>query len=172
MNRYVTDLPRVRTFLFEVLEPTEAFPYVEEMVKQQERLLSDSMVLGQLHDYAPLHKGFQAKLRAIRFQWSAEDLPVSDASELLKELEQEYRITLMGLSGRAILLAQSDRIRDVNSYLEVGREVYSQLGSMAGDVATALDYDDHSRLTVWEEWEFQDAGTGSDFLVCQLSGIL
>ena len=145
------------------VEPIEAIPYAKEMVKQQERLLYAAILVGQLHECTQLHKGFQAILRKIRFQWSAEDSFVSGASELLRELEQEYRIALMGLGGRAILLAQLGRIRDVNPYMEVGRGVYGQLGLMADDLAAALVDDDHSRLTLWEEWEFEDAGPDQVF---------
>ena len=45
----------------------------------------------------------------------------SEASEVYQRLEQEYRIALMGLGGRALFLAQSNRIADVNPYLDVGR---------------------------------------------------
>ena len=144
------------TFILGV-EPAEAFPYAREMVTHQEQLLSDAMLSDRPDDYAQLHKGFHAKLRAIRLHWRADDWPPSEASQLCQQLEQAYRIALMGLGGRALLLAQSNRIKYVNRYLEVGRRAYAQLGSMADDLAVALVYDDYSQFSIWQEWETEGA---------------
>ena len=138
-------------------EPMEAFPYAREMIRHQERLLSDAMHSGQPGDYDQLHRGFQARLQAIRLHWRADDWPSSEASNLYQQLEQEYRIALMGLAGRALFLAQANRIADVNPYLEVGRLAYSHLGPMADDLAPALLYDDSPGFSLWQEWETEGA---------------
>ena len=139
-------------------EPVEAFPYAREMVRHQERLLSDAMHSDQPSDYDQLHKGFQAWLHhAIRSHWGTNSWPPSEASELYRQLEQEYRIALMGLGGRALLLAQSSRVADVNQYLDVGRQAYSQLGPMADDLAQALVHDNLQGFSLWQEWEREGA---------------
>ena len=134
-------------------EPVEAFPYARELVRHQERLLSDAMHSGQPSDYEQLHRGFQARLQAIRLHWRAADWPSSEASNLYQQLEREYRTALMGLAGRALFLAQANRIADVNPYLEVGRLAYSHLVPMADDLAPALLYDDSSGFSLWHQWE-------------------
>ena len=143
--------------LFLGAEPTEISSYAREMVRQQERLLSDAMRSDRPSDYDQLHRGFRAWLNALRLHWQTDDWPPSQASELHKRLEQEYRIALMGLGGRAILLAQSGEIADANPYLEVGRLSYSQLGSLAEDLAPALLYDDSPGFSLWQEWEMGGA---------------
>ncbi len=139
-------------------EPVEAFPYAREMVRHQERLLSDAMHSDQPSDYDQLHKGFQAWLhRAIRSHWGTDNWPPSEASGLYQQLEQEYRIALMGLGGRALVLAQSNRVADVNPYLDVGRSAFSQLGPMADDLAQALVHDNLQGFSLWQEWEREGA---------------
>ena len=138
-------------------EPVEIFPYVQEMVRQQERLLSDAMHSDLPSDYDQLHRGFQARLQAIPSHWEVDNWTPSEASKLYQQLAQEYRIALMGLAGRALLLAQANRIADVNPYLKVGRLEYSHLGPMADDLASALLYDDLPGFSLWQEWETEGA---------------
>ena len=138
-------------------EPVEAFPYAREMVRHQERLLSDAMHGGQPSDYDKLHRGFQARLNAIRLRWKTDNWQPSEASKLYQQLEQGYRIALMGLGGRAIFLVQANRIADANPYLEVGRLAYSRLGPMVDDLDTALLYDDSPSFSLWREWEAEGA---------------
>ena len=99
-------------------DPEGAFPYASEMIRHQERLLSDAMHSGQPTDYEQLDRGFRAVRRAIRLGWRIEEWPSSKPLELFEELEQEYRIALMGLAGRALFLAKSNRLADVNPFFE------------------------------------------------------
>ena len=139
------------------IEPVEAFPYASELVKDQERLLSDAMHSGQPGDYDQLHSGFLDCLRAIRLDWRIEDWPSSKALELYQELEQEYRIALMGLGGRALLLAQADRVADVTPFLNVTRGAFGDLGQIADDLVLALSHDDTKNFSLWQEWETEHA---------------
>ena len=139
------------------VEPEEAFPYAMEMVRNQARLLSDAMHSGQPMDYVELHKGFQARLKAIRLHWDTDNWPPSQAPKLYQELERAYRIALMGLGGRAIILAQANRISDANPYLEVGRLAHLHVGPMADDLAPALAYGDSPYFSLWQEWEMESA---------------
>ena len=59
-------------------EPAEMFLYAREMVRQQERLLSDAMHSHQPTDYGQLHKDFHARLQAIRLHWGVNDCTVRD----------------------------------------------------------------------------------------------
>ena len=145
------------TSLFLGASPAEAFPYAREMVRQQERLLSEAMHSDHPDDYGQLHRGFEASLYAIRLDRRDDNRPSSEASELHKTLEQEYRIALMGLGGRAVLLAQSNRVADANPYLDVGRGVYAHLGLMADDLASALAHYNFSSFFMWEDWETESA---------------
>ena len=138
-------------------EPVDVLPYARELIRQQERLLSDAMHSDLPSDYGQLHRGFQARLQAIRLHWGVDNWLPSGDSEPFQQLEQEYRIALMGLGGRAILLAQANRLADVNPYLDVGRQVYSELGPLADDLAPALLYGDRLGFSLWEEWETEGA---------------
>ena len=142
-------------------ESVEILPYAREMVRHQERLLSGAMSSDQPSDYDQLHMGFQTWLETLQLHWDIHwetyNCPPSEASEVYQQLEQEYRIALMGLGGRALFLAQSNRIVDVNPYLDVGRRAYAHLGQMADDLASALVRYNYSPFSMWHEWETEGA---------------
>ncbi len=138
-------------------KPEEIFLYAREMVRHQGRLLSKAMHSDQSNDYDQLHRRFQAWLEVIRFNWKTDDWPPPEASSQYQLLEQEYRIALMGLAGRAIFLAQANRIADANPYLDVARLAYSHLGLLGDDLAPALLYYDSSSFSLWQEWESEGA---------------
>ena len=143
--------------LFFDTEAAETFPYASEVVRHQERLLSDAMHSGQSRDYEQLDRGSRAWRRAIRLAWRIDDWPSSRPLELFEELEQEYRIALMGLAGRALILAKADRLADVNPFLNVARQAYADLGKMTDDIVPALSYDDKQYFTLWQDWETESA---------------
>ena len=96
--------------------PEEMYPYIAQMVRHQERLLSDAMQADSVADYERLHKGFDAMLGDIRLRWEVGTFPRTQAAELYDGLEQDYRIALMGLGGRAVILADAGkRIRTSTS---------------------------------------------------------
>ena len=135
------------------LEPVEAFPYAVELVRHQERLLSDAIHGDQPDDFGELHSAFVDCLHAIRIDWRIEDWSSPTVFELYQELEQRYRIALMGLGGRALILAQSSRVAEVNSFLDVVRRSHADLGQMVDDLVAALLYDDDQDFSIWQEWE-------------------
>ena len=137
--------------------PGEAFPYAMQMIRHQERVLSEAMHIDNPRDYHKLHRGFENVLRIIRLHWRTDDWPPSEASTLYEELAQEYQIALMGLGGRAILLAQSNRIADANPYLDVARGAYARLEPLANDLAKALTHDNDRGFSQWDEWETENA---------------
>ena len=138
-------------------EPVEVFPYASEVIRQQERLLSDALHSDQPSDFEELHSGFLDCLQAIRLDWRIEDWSSPRVLELYQELEKEYRIALMGLGGRAIVLSQSNRVADVNAFLNVTRRSYADLEQMADDLVAALAYDDEKNFSIWQEWETERA---------------
>ena len=135
------------------MDSVEAFPYAMEIVKHQELLLSDAMHSDKPSDFEKLYQDFEAGLQFVRFNWNAGYGRPSDASKLFQKLERRYRIALMGLGGRALLLDESNRIEDAAQYLKAGRSAYDSLETMADDLASALNYDNHSAFSLWEEWE-------------------
>ena len=139
-------------------EPVDVLPYARELIRQQERLLSDAMHSDLPSDYGQLHRGFQDRLPAIRLNWEVDNWPPSESLERYQQLEQEYRIALMGLGGRALFLAQTNRLKDVNPYLDVGRLVYADLETLSDDLAPALLYGDSPGFSLWEEWEWETEG--------------
>ena len=67
---------------------------------------------------------------------------------------------LMGLAGRAIILAEAGRISDATGYLEVGREAHDRRERLADDTAQALLRDDSFGATQWSVWEWESAEPG------------
>ena len=139
------------------LEPVQALTFVKEMIRLQEYLLSDALHIDRANDFDQLHKGFQARLEMMLLDWEGGGRHSSEFSKPHKQLEQEYRIVLMGLGGRAISLAETSRIKDADPYLNVGRRACAKVRQMADDLAVALLYDSQPGLSLWEEWEMEGA---------------
>ena len=136
-------------------ELEDAFPYAVELVRHQERMLSDALHLDQPGDFEALHKGFETSLRLIRGDWDRRDrMNFSDT------LDQLYRVVLMGIAGRAIILAESGRMEDTSRYLPVSRGKYSHVEPLADDIAQALRREDRSQASQWSEWEWEGAEPG------------
>ena len=136
-------------------ELEDVFPYAVELVLHQERMLSDALHLDQPGDFEALHKGFETSLRLIRSDWDHRDrMNFSDT------LEQLYRVVLMGIAGRAIILAESGRMEDTSRYLPVSRGKYSHVEPLADDIAQALRREDRSQASQWSEWEWEGAEPG------------
>ena len=141
-------------------EPEEVLPYALELVRHQERLLSDAMHSDKPDDFERLHKGFGVFLRFIRWDWELRSWSTPENIAPYGALEQDYRIVLMGLSGRAINLVESDRLSDATRYLEVGREAYGRGERLADDAVQALLRDDNVWATQWWDWESEGAEPG------------
>ena len=136
-------------------ELEDAFPYAIELVRHQERMLSDALHLEHSGDFEALHNRFETSLRLIRWDWDRRDgRNVSDA------LTQFYRVVLMGVGGRAIILAESGRLGDPCRYLTVCRGILGRVEHLAGDIAQALRREDQSQASQWSEWEWEGAEPG------------
>ena len=136
-------------------EIEQVFPFAVELVRHQERMLSDALHLDQLGDYEALHKGFETFLRLSRWDWDSRD-----GASFSDELEQFYRVALIGLSGRVIILAESKKIEEPSGFLAVARVICGGVARLAADVAQAFSYQDQSQATLWSEWEWEGAEPG------------
>lgn len=135
----------------------EALPYFSEMVKHQERLAAHAMSTELPEDYERLHDAFQQVLRAVQFHRDVRDTDRADPARPYQQLVQAYRVALMGLGGRAVLLAESGTIADPNPYLDVPRAATHDLRRLADDVGKALSGERDLRSSVWLEWEREGA---------------
>ena len=144
----------------------KAYPYAREMVNHQERLLAEAMHADHPTDFERLHNGFETFLRTTGEDWGVAGLHRPETQGLYQRLAQGYRIALMGLGGRAVLVAESGRIADPRPYLEVVRGKYVSAETLAADIAHALNWDGTSAVNQWLEWEMEDA---DDFEVQSVS---
>ena len=133
----------------------QIFPYALELVRHQERMLSDALNGDQPGDYDALHKGFQTFLRLSRWDWDRRD-----GESFSNALEQMYRVVLMGVSGRAITLAKAGRIEEPSSYLAAPREILGEVTRLADHIAEALKLEDSLQHSQWSEWEWEGAQPG------------
>ena len=139
------------------LSAEEAFPYARHLVSHHEQLLSDAMRADRRADYEELARGFDRFLSMTRLGWKAEAWPPSESTKLYEQLEQQYRIALMGLGGRAAILTSSGRIADAVPYLEAARGKYDRPQQLADDLAQALIDEEHRGFSLWSDWEMEGA---------------
>ena len=85
---------------------------------------------------------------------------VRDGRNVADALAQFYRVVLMGVGGRAIILAESGRLEDPSRYLTVCRGILGRVEHLAGDIAQALRREDQSQASQWSEWEWEGAEPG------------
>ena len=147
------------------LEVEEAFPYIRHMTKVQERMLSDAMHRNNPEDFRQLHSRFKLLFRHLEWRWNAKGWPPSPESELPGQLEQEYRIMLMGLAGRAALIYSSAGFNDANAYLDIGREEYTSINKLTGDISQAVTREEGSGWSLWSDWEREKAVPGEAYSV-------
>ncbi len=140
--------------------PDEVFPYAKQMVWHQEQLLSDALHANQPTDYEQIHEGFAHLLETVRFHWEVDNWPPPESAALLEDLQQDYRVALMGLGGRAVLLAESGRIADAHPYVAVAREENDRPEKLADDLARALADVQRRSLSQWSQWEMEGARSG------------
>ena len=131
-------------------------PFLGEMIKHQERMLSDAMQANQPSDYEQLHIGFNSRFwDTLRYREFNEPL-LQETGKLDNGLAQQYRIALMGLAGYAVILAESSTIADATPYLNITREVYARTGYLGDDIAAALMNERRFGFSLWHDWEMPD----------------
>ena len=141
----------------------EDYFYFKQMVTHQERLLNGAMQVDSTTEYQRLHEGFEGFIRVTRTLMEGNQ--GNQAAEQVSRLEQDYRIALMGLGGRAALLAKSGSIVDPNPYLDVVRGKHNRVEDLADDIAKALELanDDTMTISLWDNWEMEHAVSYEDF---------
>ena len=140
------------------MSPEEAFPYARQLVRHQEQLLSDAMHADRRGDYEALARGFDRFLEMTRLGWRADDWPRRESTKLYEQLEQHYRIALMGLGGRATVLAREGDIANAAPYLEVARDKLTRPQQLADDVSRALVDEEYQGFSLWLDWDAKSAG--------------
>lgn len=146
--------------------PENVFPFVQEAINHQERVLSDAMHQNRSDDYERLHIGFRTALSNIFQQWLVNEPVLDDGPTLSSLLDQDYRIVLAGLAGRSIILAQRANRVSTNPYLEVARNRYTRFEELGNDIVTALS--GHRRFgitSLWHDWEMRDGPPGEAVMV-------
>ena len=147
------------------LEAEKIIPYIRHMTKVQEGMLSDAMHRNNQEDFRQLHSRFKPLFGHLEWRWNAEGwLPFLE-SELPGQLEQEYRIILMGLAGRAALIYSSAGSNDANAYLDIGRGEYTSINKLTGDISQAVTREEGSGWSLWSDWESEKAVPGEAYSV-------
>ena len=136
--------------------PEDLFPFMREVVRHQGRVLSDALHSGNADDFEWLRREFGQILSNILERWSRGVFPPSEESEWSDLLTQEYRITLMGLVGRALTLADSGGLSDVTPFLDAVRATYVRTADLVADISAALDLQRLDGFSLWRDWEFPD----------------
>ena len=143
---------------FSHAHPRDVFPYVrDEMMLYQEHLLDDAMKADRTTDYERIHERFAVFLRGLGGYWKYHRTRWPEVVELHEQLEKQYRIALMGLAGRALLLADTGRIADPSAYIEVMRGAHPHLRELVNDVAEAIAGISSWEKTLWMGWEMEGA---------------
>ncbi|MDE0475733.1 MAG: hypothetical protein OXI50_14330, partial [Gammaproteobacteria bacterium] len=135
----------------------EAVPYVKHAVRQQERLLADAMSTQDASDFKSLMDGFSDMLNHLRFSWGATRWPRPASADRYDDLLRAYRVRLMGLGGRAMLLSEQGRIAAPEHYVEAVRDAYDDLERLAADVSQAVVYEGRESFSLWADWEMEGA---------------
>ena len=74
-----------------------------------------------------------------------------------EDLQQAYRVALMGLGGRSISLTESERVTDPRPYLASIRAEFLDVQQLAADASRALAVSDGD-LSLASDWEMEGAG--------------
>ena len=138
------------------LLPQEVGPYLRQMVTVQEGLLSDAMHGNRPLDFERLHKSFENVLRVYRSRWNSDPGERLDAFAICNQLEQAYRLVLMGLAGRAIELAESGRMGEPWPFLDLVRGVNVLPEQLADDIAQAYTGRGWEEYPLWDLWEREE----------------
>lgn len=117
----------------------EIQPYVDEMVRHQEHLLADAMEAGSPSDYEGLHSAFRRVRQAVKGHKDNRTAPRAKPAAPYVKVEQDYRIALMRLGGRALFLAEEGSVTDPRPYLNLARDKCNILKQLADDIAQALE---------------------------------
>ncbi len=137
-------------------EPEKLLPFIREVVRHQGNVLSDALHSNSVDDFRWLQREFGSILSDILERWNRGVRQPGRESEWSALLTQEYRVTLMGLAGRAVTLAESGDLSDAAPYLDFVRETYSRSMDLSADTSAALEIRRPDGLSLWHDWEIPD----------------
>ena len=141
------------------VEAKQAFPYIQEMIRHHERMLSEAMQSGRTDDFDSLNNGFGDFFEFLRWQWELDTNPTPEPASLYAALDRDHRIVLMGLAARAATLEETGKITDMSPYALPARRAFSNPGRLADDLAYAIQSRERSAsFSQWTEWDQQDSG--------------
>ena len=152
-NREWTNLP----MLIYGAPSEEIAPYLVFVVQHLERSLSRALHADRPVDFDSSTRGFTDLLRRTRLHWRVDRWPRTRSTELYERIERAHRIALMGLAGRATLLAESGRIATPEPYIRVAQAAYSGVEQLATDISQALASDERESFSLWSDWEMEGA---------------
>ena len=144
-------------FLLSEIPSDEVAPYALHVVRHLERLLSSALHDDRRADFESSKKGFADLLRRVQLDWRVDRWPRTQSTEVYERVVQSYRIALMGLGGRAVLLAESGRLANPRAYPGAIRAEHMDVQQLAADVARALVHRE-GEWSVWSDWEMEGAG--------------
>ena len=134
-------------------DPESLAVFMRDVIKHQGEVLSDALHSGFVEDYLWLYREFGSILSSILERWNRDVRPFGTESELSADLRLEYRIAIMGLTGRAVILSGSGDVSDPTPYLDVARGVYGRLTDLAADVSAAMRIESHVSFSQWRGWD-------------------
>ena len=134
-------------------EPEALDAFMRGVIRHQGEVLSDALHSGFVEDYLWLHREFGSILSSILERWNRDARPFSTESELSADLRLEYRIAIMGLTGRAAILSGSGDVSDPIPYLDAAREAYGRSTDLAHDVSAAMRIESHVSFSQWWGWD-------------------
>ena len=137
-------------------DPESLRPFMRDVIRHQGTVLSHALHSGLVEDYLWMHREFSSILSDILEGWDGDVRPYGAESEISVLLRREYRIALMGLAGRAVILFGSGKISDANAYLDAARAVYTSLTDLADDIPTLFDGQNCVSYALWQGWEIPD----------------
>ena len=134
-------------------EPEALLPFILEVIRHQGNVLADALHSNRVDDFRWLHSEFGPILSNILERWNREVGFSGVQLRASAHLEQENRLALMGLAGRAAILDGSGELSDATPYLAVAREVYGRPSDLAGDISAALMFERSVSYRQWDLWE-------------------
>ena len=136
-----------------VRQPETLLPFMEEVIRYQGNVLSHALHTNLVSDFRWLQREFSSILSNIFRRWHTDPDSSDDQRQMTSHLAQENRVVLMGLAGRAVILADSGELSDATPYLDADRELYGRPTDLANDVAAALRFERRVSRRQWEDWE-------------------
>lgn len=124
--------------------------YLLRTMIQLDELLNAALEVDRSSDFAELVEGFETLIKSASYTFhNAYEGPEAD---LIEWLRLEYRISLMAVGGRVVLLHKERRLVSAAPYLDRLRQKLARLSDLTDPIAHVLD-DREERQSLWMTWE-------------------